>query len=127
MWRIVLGVIAAFAANFAVVLGGESLGHAIWPVSDADQATMVAHMPLAAKLVVVAAWGAGALAAAAAAVLVSRRGWMAWVGASVTLLGVVANAFSFPHPAWMIAAGIVLPVLAGFAASRMIPWRSSRR
>lgn len=123
--RIALGIVAAFVANVAVVSAGEFVTHSLFAVPPGDPATLVDRMSQGARLGVVASWGLGAFAAAMAAALVARRGWLAWVGASITLMGVVATAFSFPHPPWMVAAGIILPVLAAFAASRMVPTRAT--
>jgi hypothetical protein len=114
---IVVGVLAAGLVVAAV----ETAGHALFPpppgidlANPADQARLIAALPLGAKLAVLLAWFLGALAGAFAALRIAAWRPAGWVVAGVmTILSVVTTQM-FPHPWWMIAAALVLPVLAAW-------------
>ena len=69
------------------------------------------------------AWFLGSLAGATAAITISRRNWSAWIVAS----GMVALSFlttqMFPHPVWMVVAGVLLPLAAAMLARRLVARR----
>jgi hypothetical protein len=124
--RILKGIIAGIVAAFLCVFAVEWIGHSLYPppagldVNDpADQARLMEAMPAAAKALVLLAWFAGALAGAWTANRIAGRGIAGWVVALLVIAAGVATMLMIPHPAWMWAGGILLPLLAGWIAHRM--------
>ena len=66
----------------------------------------------------------GALAGAWTANRIAGRTIAGWVVALLVIAGGVATMMMFPHPAWMWAGGILLPLLAGWIAARLAPERT---
>lgn len=123
--RQVLGAILGIAVAVGVVFLIELAGHALLPppvgydpMTEAGAARYLREAPLAAKLALVFGWFLGALAGGWTAVRVGGRAWLAWVVAGVIVIGGVMNFAMIPHPAWMVAAGVVLPLAAGWLAGR---------
>jgi len=126
--RLALGVIAGLVVAFACVFGIETIGHSLYPpppgfdlTNPRDIDRLMAVMPAGALAFVVAAWFIGALAGAVAANLVARRATAGWVVALLVIAAAAATMVMIPHPAWMWAAGIALPLIAAFIAARFTP------
>jgi hypothetical protein len=124
--RMLLGVVAGIVVAFLIVFAVEFVGHAIYPppagldIHDpADQARLIEAMPAAAKAFVLLAWFAGALAGAWLANRIAGQRLAGWIVALLVIAGGVATMLMIPHPAWMWAGGIALPLLAGWIAGRM--------
>lgn len=124
MLRIILGVLAGAVVAVALVAGLESLGHLAFPpppgldVSDPAQlAAMMDQVPPAAKIWVVAAWALAAMGGGVVAVLVSRRGWTAWIVAGLIAAAAVATLFMIPHPLWMQVGAVAGPLAGGWLAT----------
>ncbi len=126
----VKGLVAVVVGLFLamLVIGGvEAIGHAIFPPPDGldlaraeDQARIMEAMPFGAKLSVVIAWFLGSLAGAAAAIAIARRVLPAWiVGVAIGALGLWTTQM-FPHPDWMLASAVVLPLVAVLVAKRLM-------
>ncbi len=116
--KIAGGVFAPDVATAIATVVGEFAGRAMFP-SDADY---IFQMPGGAKAVIVPTCGLAALAGALAGRILGERGWLAPVGAAWTLIGVVWSLQLEAYPAWMMAGGIVLPMVA--AAGVVIGMRS---
>lgn len=119
------GTLAGILLAGLVVAVLESLGHMVFPpppgldlANPADQARLMEVIPLGAKLAVVLAWFIGALAGAWVAVRISGWGPAAWSVGLVMVALSVATTQMFPHPLWMIAAAVVLPLLAAWLVLR---------
>ncbi len=85
-------------------------------------AAAVAAMPLAAKLLVVSGWCLGAFAGGGVAARIAQQyrvGAALLIGALV-VAGTLANASSVPHPLWMTAVGVVLPLPLAYLAARLV-------
>ena len=126
--RMVLGILAGLVVAFACVAGVEMIGHSIYPppagldlTNPRDVDRLMSLMPPAALAFVLAAWFVGALAGAVVANLVARRALAGWIIALLVIAAGVATMVMIPHPGWMWAAGIALPLIAGFVASRFAP------
>lgn len=125
--RSLLAVLAGLVVAMIVIAGVEAVGHAIYPPpADIDitraegQARLMELMPLEAKLVVVLAWFFGSLAGAAAAIATARRVLPAWIVAvAIAGLGLWTTQM-FPHPDWMLASAVVLPLIAVLVAKRLM-------
>lgn len=117
---IVATIVGILAAGITVALV-EAAGHAMLGVGDPRAPGGVTDQQYVAVFV---AW---VLGAATGALVATRwaRGRSVIPGVVVgtfILLGAIASFSAFPHPAWMMAASAVLPVV-GFAVARA----SSRR
>ena len=124
--RIALGVVAGIVVAFLCVFAVEFVGHGLYPPPEgldarnpADQARLMAAMPAAAKALVLAGWFLGALAGAWTANRIAGRGLAGWIVAVLVIAAGVATMLMFPHPAWMWAGGIALPLVAAWIAGRM--------
>lgn len=126
MARNIGGVVAGVILAILVIMAVEFVGHQAFPRpaldlanTDASRAAL-AGAPLTALLVPLIAWFLGALVGGYAGNRVALATWPGWVVTGFVLLGAVANFWMIPHPSWMIAAGIALPILAGWLASRTV-------
>lgn len=124
--KIVLGVVAGIVVAFLCVAGIEMIGHLAYPpppgtdLSDPAQlARLMENVPAAAMAFVVAAWFVGALAGAWVANLVAKRALAGWIVVLLVIAGGVSTMMMIPHPAWMWAMGIGLPLIAGWLAQKL--------
>jgi len=134
MGRTVLGVLAGLLAMFVVITAVQLLGARLYPPpagldlhDPTALATMMAQMPLGALAFVVLAWALGALAGGWVAARISRlhpRIAAALIGLAV-VAGVLMMILSIPHPLWMSALGVLLPVPLALAGARLARSRSA--
>lgn len=125
--RGVAAIVAGVVVAMLVIAGVEAVGHAIFPPPEGldlaraeNRARMMEVIPFEAKLAVVAAWFVGSLAGACAAIAIARRVLPAWVGAvAIGALGLWTTQL-FPHPDWMLASAVVLPLVAVLVAKRLM-------
>lgn len=124
--RVVLGVLAGVVAAVLCIFAIEFVGHMIYPppanlnLSNSEAAAqIIASLPAGAFAFVLAAWFLGALAGAWVANAIGRSSLGGWI---VALFVICAGAYTMwliPHPAWMWAAGVILPLLAAGIAQRL--------
>ncbi|UUR08027.1 hypothetical protein [Sphingomonas glaciei] len=89
----------------AVISAVEKLGHfALGAPATPGEATAAMH------LFVLAAWVLGVGVGGFIGTGISKWAGTAWIVAALVVAGVIANAMSFPHPVWLVAAGIILPL-----------------
>ena len=126
MLRIILGLVCGVVIAMCLISGLEFIGSQVFPfpagVDPYDRKALeaaVAQMPLAAELFLVVGWAVGAAIGGAAANLVARRRWPAWVVGALVALGSVANSFMIPQPLWLDIAGVAAPLLAAWLVSRV--------
>lgn len=126
MLRTVLGIVAGVLAGFVTVFAVEWIGHQVFPmpggIPEDPEAmkAMTATLPFATLASVVAAWTLGALAGALVGNAIAQRALAGWIVVTLLIAATVANLLMFPHPAWMAACGIVLPIAMGWAAQRVL-------
>ena len=121
--NIVAAVVGVLVAGLVVGVV-EMAGHAAFPppegldITDpADQARIMLEIPLAAKLAVLLAWFLGALAGAWTARKIGVDRWPSFVVIGLMIIGSLWTTQMFPHPWWMVAGALVLPIIAlGIAA-----------
>lgn len=130
MLRTILGVLAGVVAMFAVIMGIETVGHVIYPpppgldpmnpAHEAAFAQFVTAMPWAGKAMLVLAWTLGAFAGGFVAAKIARhpRGAAVLI-ALLVMSGVVGMIVRVPHPSWLTAAGLLLPIPAALLAARL--------
>jgi len=88
-------------------------------------AAFAASLPIAAMLVVLLGWLLGAFIGAAVAAALAdryRRVCASLIGVAV-IVGVVQNSLEIPHPTWLTAAGLLLPLPLAWLAEKMVPPR----
>lgn len=125
--RGVAAVVAGLVVAMLVIGGVEAIGHAMFPPPPGldlaraeDQARMMEVIPFEAKLLVVVAWFLGSLAGAETAIAIARRVLPAWIlGVAIGALGLWTTQL-FPHPDWMLASAVVLPLVAVLVAKRLM-------
>jgi hypothetical protein len=112
-----------------IILLVESIGHSVFPVPKGlqpdmnDRAAMIKFMeavPLGAKLAVLLAWALGAFASGMVAAAISGRRHSARVAGIIMLVAVLLNLMTIPHPPWMMAIGVLLPVPAALGGAKLL-------
>ena len=131
--RMAVGIVAGILVAFLCIFAVEWAGHRLYPpppgldMSDpADQARLMEAIPAVAKTFVLLAWFIGALAGAWTANRIAGRNIAGWVVALILVAAGIATMLMLPHPAWMWAGGIGLPLLGGWIADRMSAGRRAR-
>jgi hypothetical protein len=122
LWRVfaVVAGLAVAALMVGIVEGISSMVHPLPAGIDySDRAAMsaaIASLPATAFVLVLAAWGLGALAGAYVATRIGRHPALGYLIGVLLAAGAVANLLAIPHPVWMWAgAAVVIPLttLAG--------------
>jgi len=118
MFRNILGLAAGAAVALAGVYAWQLLGHFIFPFGTMDprdpgKREMLAHMSFAAQAWVVGGYAVGV---AVGGLLGNRIADARWPAVLIALM--VAGAFfatltMAPHPFWIQAAGLALPIVTG--------------
>ena len=115
------GVAAGLVIAMALIMLIETLGHQLSPPPAGYDmnAGSARALPVGNLLFPVLGWFVGTLAGASAALRISRTRWTGWAVTAFVLLGAIANFAMITHPLWVMAAGIVAVVLAGWLAQRL--------
>ncbi len=131
--RSLAALVVGILVTGLVVVGVETLGHQLFPAKNpvamdpGDVGAMrdfVRSLPTGALGFVVAAWTLGAFFGSVAAIRIARshQAILAWVIGGLTLAMAGVAMWQIPHPAWMMAAGVVLPLVAvGVAVRWLVP------
>ena len=130
MTRKLIGAVVGIVLAMLVVALVQTVGHYLFPEptlpanpSPQQLRDAVAAAPVGAKAMVVLSWFLGALVGVWAALRISngaRRS--ALVVAGAVLLLTLAVLLSVTHPTWMVALGLLVPVVATFLATRIVPF-----
>jgi len=113
--RKILGIILGALAAMLII---SAIGR-LYPIPDLESddpaalAAVVGNMTTTAKLLVAAGWLVGPLAGVWLALRISDWRMAGWVVVLVVLIGSVVNIASLPHPFWMQACAVLLPILGG--------------
>jgi hypothetical protein len=128
MIRKLLAVVAGVFAAVLTVGVGEGAGHALFPpppgtdISNPEAlAELMPKIPVGAKAFVVLAWALGSLIGGWVAARVAP-GTGAGPALVVGLFMLAAGGYtiaSIPHPAWMAALGLLLPLPMSWLGGRM--------
>lgn len=120
---VIVGLLVAMLGISLVELAGQALFAPPAGVDMDDAASItraVDHIPAGLKVSVVLAWFAGTLAGGSAGLAISRWTALPWIVAAGVILGAIASYMQIPHPLWMRATGIALPLLAAWLALRIM-------
>ena len=126
MWRTILGLFAAMVVATLVMLCVEGAATALFPPAGgpprtaADLARLVATAPWGLKAMVVGGWALASLAGGWVAAKIARHPRAAaWITGLLVVVGCVLNAVSIPHPLWMNALGVLLPLPLALLGARL--------
>lgn len=136
MGRTILGMLIGVVVAIAVIMAVEAMGHRFWPppvgldptdpANEAAFAAFVTSLPFAAKLFVLVAWLLGTFIGSLTAAKVARHQTAAaLLVALVVLSGVIGMVVKVPHPTWLSAAGLLLPIPVALLAVRMVYRRTT--
>lgn len=131
MRRHILNILKTFAGIISgaiVVAFMQEIGLSLWPHphtiqnAGADPTKMreaVAQIPFGAKLFVVIAWTAGSFTGGLVTGLLNGYPkQVRWVG--VLMLSIILlTLMTFPHPLWMAASSVLLPMPAAYTGGRL--------
>jgi hypothetical protein len=125
--RRALGIVVGIVTGGIIAGIVQAIGHRLYPLphgvnilNPADLHMMIARMPAAAKSVVLAAWFLGALIGGSTALTIARWYAAPWIVAGAIVLAGIWSMIMIPHPVWMMAAGLTLPLLAAALVSRRV-------
>jgi hypothetical protein len=128
MFRTLLAILVGLLVMASVVALVQMGSHQLYPppadIDPSDRAAMVAlisSLPMMALVLVLASYALGSLAGAYTAARISARHTH---GAAITigfvmLALVVANFVMIPHPAWMVPAGVIIPLPFAWLGGRL--------
>lgn len=124
--RQILGVIAGVIVGGLIVFCVEAVGHSLFPTpagtdlsNPEDVKRLISMLPIGALVMVLVGWAFGSLAGAWTANRIARTSMAGWIVAGLFVLLTAYNFTIIPHPMWMMAAGILIPLVAAWVASRM--------
>ena len=125
VFRQIIGVVAGVVVGGAIVFITELVGHSAFPppagtdLSNPDHiARLIDSLPIGAFVMVLAGWFLGSLAGALVANRIARNTLAGWIVAVLFILLTAYNFTVIPHPVWMMAAGVALPLVAAWIAGQ---------
>lgn len=121
MVRNLAGLAAGLAVALIAIVLVEAVGHQLFPAPpgyDMSQSSSLA-LPVETLIWPVIGWLLGALAGSWVALRISGTPWTGWAIAGLVLAATVLNFALIAHPAWMMVAGALGPVLGGWIAQRL--------
>ena len=127
MIRTLGGVAAGVAFAIIAMMVVEALGNALFPppALDLNNPNAPAALPVANQLVPILGWFIAALVGGWFAVQLSARNWTTWLVAASVLVGQFFDYLLGRHPAWVMIAGIIAPIVGAWLAQKL-PGRSRR-
>ena len=127
MVRTLAGVAAGIAIAIILIMMTEALGNALFPppALDLNNPDAPSALPFANQLFPILGWFAASLIGGWLAIQISSRAWAAWLVAASVLVGALLDFSLGRHALWVMAAGVVAPLLAAWLAQKLPLW--SRR
>ena len=127
MIRTLGGVAAGVAIAIALMMLVEGLTNMAFPPPrlNLNDPNAPASLPLVNQLFPVLAWFLATLIGGFVAVVLSSRSWTAWLVAASVIAGQLLDYLLGRHEAWVMAAGILAPLLAAWIAQKL--WKRPPR
>ena len=130
MTRKIIGAVVGIVLAMLVVAAVQTVGHFLFPSPEfpanptpEEWNEAMLAVPLGAKFMVVLSWFLGALIGVWVSLWISKGARRsALIVAAGMLLLTTMVLLSATHPAWMVAAGLFLPIAGTFLASRIVPF-----
>ncbi len=128
MLRNVISVIAGFLLGAVVIGVLETISHRLFPPpagldlhNPETLARLMSQVPLGAKVSIVISWAAGSFVGGfvAAKIATSHRVQMALTVGIILLCAGGYTVLTIPHPLWMTALALLLPLPMAFFGSRL--------
>lgn len=128
MLKLVLSIVGGVAVAFSIVLATDALFHSVLasgaaPSNMNDREAMrlyVASQPIGALATMLVGWTLAALAGSwVASRFAGHVQWPGWVVAGLFFLATAFNFFLVPHPVWMVVAGTVSILVAGWLGANI--------
>lgn len=127
MLRTILGVIAGMIVAWLLVMSAELLGTQAYPppvgtnLADPQQlAAFIRNAPPTAMGIVVAGWSLAGFIGGWISAKISRHPKTAALIIGLLLaIGTILQAIAVPHPYWMIALGVLLPIPLALLGARL--------
>jgi hypothetical protein len=127
--RKVLGVVAGVIAAFLLIALIEAINVASYPLppelqsmdsaEGAALAAAMAEIPLPVKILIVAGWLVGTVGGAWLALRISDWRWSGWIVAALVIAAGLVNVSLLPHPLWMQACAVAMPLAGGWLGARL--------
>lgn len=128
MKRKIFAVVLGVTAAVVVIIAIDALGHSLYPLPEGlditDTEAMKAYvitLPIAALLIVMAAWIVATMVGGLLACFIARETpliYAAIIGGLV-LLGTIINLMSLPHPLWFSIISVPAIVATIFVTGRI--------
>lgn len=127
---VVIGLIVQSGVTFLI----HSISAMVYPLPEGVDPNdfealgrIMPTMPIGAFALVLLAWESGALLGGAIAALIASRAPIVHAGiiGGFVLLASAMMLFLLPHPAWMIVAGLLLPLPIALLAGKLVAMMSS--
>lgn len=125
MLKLFLGVVAGVIAIMALVMGGQYVLHAVFPMPAVDMTdkaalqTLMAQAPTGAKIGLIVVYAIAAFGASWVGARIAGRRLAGGVVTGVMLALTAANYFMLPHPIWIVVSSLVLITGGGWLGARM--------
>lgn len=130
MKRKIVGAVVGILLAMLVVAAVQMVGRFLFPEpelpenpSPAQLREAIASIPFGAKFSVVLSWFLGALVGVWAALRISHGSRRAALIVAAAMLALtIAVLISMSHPTWMVVGGLILPIVATYLATRIVPF-----
>ncbi|WP_133175343.1 hypothetical protein [Sphingomonas oleivorans] len=122
MTGVIIGLIFAILCVMLMEIGAHHLFPLAESTPPAGEAAGVAELTMRMRveglLMVVGGWALAAFVGGYIANFIAGRGLAGWIVAGLVVLAVLVTISAIPHPVWMAASGVTLPLIAGWLARR---------
>lgn len=122
MVRTLGGIVAGMAAAITIIMITEAIGNQLAGAPPRIELAGLSDSPdppVMALLFPLLGWFLGAMIGGFLSIRISERPWTAWVVAGVVLAATIFNFVLMEYPVWVMAAGLIVPLLGAWLAQRI--------